>query len=232
MKERIFCRFFSFFLALCGMFSAFTMRASAAGVYRSVSLAPDKKQVALTFDDGPHPRLTKEILSILEEYEIKATFFMIGENVRNYPEAARAVAAAGHEIGNHTDTHKHLSGLNEASLIKELENCKNSICEVCGLTPTLFRPPEGATPSFVLRAAEAFSYPVILWSVDTKDWEVKNTGKIADSVLSGIKPGAIILLHDYIGKNSRTPDALRVLLPKLLDDGYEFVTVSELLGIS
>ena len=174
--------FSSFFLALCGMFSLFGIDASATTVYRSVSLEPGKKQVALTFDDGPHPRLTKEILSILEEYGIKATFFMIGENVRNYPEAARAVAAAGHEIGNHTETHKHLSGLNEASLTKELEKCKNSIYEICGLCPTLFRPPEGATPAFVLRAAEAFSYPVILWSIDTKDWEIKNTGKIADSV--------------------------------------------------
>lgn len=232
MTGRKFYRPLAFFLAVCGLFSAFGLKSAATGIYRSVSLDPDKKQVALTFDDGPHPRLTKEILEILDEYGVKATFFMIGENVKNYPEAAKAVADAGHEIGNHTETHKHLRSLNEATLTKELEACKNSIFSVCGVYPTLFRPPEGATPAFVLKCAERFSYPVILWSIDTKDWEIKNTGKIADSVLSGIKPGAIILMHDYVGKNSKTPAALRVLLPKLLEEGYEFVSVSELLGLS
>lgn len=231
MKRR-FYRVFAFFLAVCGLFCSFSVEISASCVYRSVSLAPGKKQVALTFDDGPHPRLTKEILAILEAYGIKATFFMIGENVENYPDVARAVADAGHEIGNHTETHRHLASLDEAVLTKELEACKESIFRVCGVYPSLFRPPEGATPAFVLRCAEKFSYPVILWSIDTKDWEVKSTGKIADSVLSGIKPGAIILLHDYVGKNSKTPEALRVLLPILLEQGYEFVTVSELLGLS
>ncbi|MBQ7172783.1 MAG: polysaccharide deacetylase family protein [Clostridia bacterium] len=223
-------RMFALFLAICGIFSVFTIKSAAVGVYRSVSLDPEKKQIALTFDDGPHPRLTLEILSILQEYGVKATFFMIGENARNYPEAARAVAAAGHEIGNHTEHHLHLSSLNEEGLLKELSACKNSIFSVCGVKPALFRPPEGAATQTVLRCAERFSYPVILWSIDTKDWEVKNAGKIADSVLSGIKPGAIILMHDYVGKNSKTPEALRRILPKLIEEGYEFVTVSELLG--
>ena len=232
MKGRKLGRVFAFFLAICGLFSAFDLKAAATSVYRSVSLEPGKKQVALTFDDGPHPRLTKEILAILEEYGVKATFFMIGENVNNYPEAAKAVADAGHEIGNHTEKHRHISSLNEATLTQELEACKKSIYSVCGVYPTLFRPPEGATPAFVLKCAERFSYPVILWSIDTKDWEIKSTGKIADSVLSGIKPGAIILMHDYVGKNSKTPDALRILLPSLLEQGYEFVTVSELLALN
>lgn len=232
MKRGIWIRIFSLFLAICGMFSSLTLKSAATAVYRSVLVEAGKKQVALTFDDGPHPSLTFEILSILEEYGIVATFFMIGENARNYPEAARAVAKAGHEIGNHTERHKHLSSLDESGLLKEMEAGKDSIQSVCGVEPTLFRPPEGATTKTVLRCAECFSYPVILWSIDTKDWEVKNAGKIADSVLSGIKPGAIILMHDYIGKNSKTPQALRKILPALLEEGYEFVTVSELLGLS
>lgn len=232
MKRKILCRIFAFFLAICGLFSAFGLKVAAIGVYRSVSLKTDKKQVALTFDDGPHPRLTKEILAILKEYGVKATFFMIGENVKTYPEIAKAVADAGHEIGNHTEKHRHISSLNESSLTQELEACKDHIFEVCGVYPTLFRPPEGVTSAFVLKCAEKFSYPVILWSIDTKDWEIKNTGKITDSVLSGIKPGAIILMHDYVGKNSKTPAALRALLPRLLEQGYEFVTVSELLAVT
>ena len=232
MKRCFLIRSLTIFLAICGSFTAFSIESGAVGVYRSISIGSEKKQVALTFDDGPHPRLTLEILSILEEYGVKATFFMIGENARNYPDAARAVAAAGHEIGNHTEHHRHLSSLDEAGLAKELEDCRNSIQSVCGVLPTLFRPPEGATSKVVLNCAERFSYPVILWSIDTKDWERKNAGKIADSVLSGIKPGAIILMHDFVGTNSQTPQALRGILPALIEQGYEFVTVSELLGLT
>lgn len=198
-----------------------------APVYRSVKT--DSMKIALTFDDGPHPRQTERILSILAEYELRATFFMVGVNVRNYPDAARAVAAAGHEIGNHTFSHRHLRNLNGQELFEELKQCENAIEEICDCRPTLFRPPEGAINSFVEDCSAKGEYRVILWSLDTRDWERKNTEQIVKCVLSNVKPGDIILMHDYIGYNSRTPEALAILLPELLERGFEPVTVSELL---
>lgn len=196
-------------------------------VYRSVP--NEKKQIAVTFDDGPHPILTPRILEILEKYQVRATFFMVGVNVNNYSEAAKAVQEHGHEIGNHTYSHRHLSQMNAAALQSDLAKCEEIIVNVCGRRPCLFRPPEGVVNQSVRRCGAEKDYSLILWSIDTKDWEVKNASKIADTVLKNIQPGDIILLHDYVGTQSKTPEALEIILPKLLAQGYEFVTVSELL---
>ena len=198
-------------------------------VYRSVET--DTKKIALTFDDGPHPTLTPRILEILKKYDVKATFFMVGENVVNYPESARSVVQAGHEIGNHTYSHRHVSGMNEDTLKKELALCEDALFELCEYRTHLFRPPEGAVTQCVERCTEAGDYALILWSLDTRDWENKRTDRIVDAVINHIRPGDIILMHDYIGVKSKTPEALEILLPELLRRGYEPVTVSELLGI-
>ena len=197
--------------------------------YRSVQT--DSMRIALTFDDGPHPYLTKRILDILEKYNVKATFFMVGENIRNYPDAARMVIARGHEVGNHTDSHNHMSTLGRDAVMRELGGCEDALEELCEYRPHLFRPPQGAVNSFVERCAEEGDYTLILWSLDTRDWECKSTEQIVDEVISKVQPGDIILMHDYIGKNSKTPEALEILLPKLLERGFEPTTVSSLLGL-
>lgn len=190
------------------------------------------KKIALTFDDGPHPTQTRKILSILDRYGVKATFFMIGQNVENYPEAAKAVAESGNEIGNHTFSHRHLSKTDNEKLSEEIERCGEKIQSVCGYQTKLFRPPEGVVSETVQRCAGERGYSLILWSIDTRDWETKNAQRIVNEVLKNVQSGDIILMHDYIGKNTKTPEALEILLPKLLALGYEPVTVSELLGIT
>jgi len=186
-------------------------------------------KIALTFDDGPHPSYTPEILSILEEYGIKATFFMIGENVGYYTDTALKVIEAGHELGNHTFTHPRLKQFTDKGLTDEILTTEESIYELGEYRPHLFRPPEGVCSDRVADIAEKYGYTVVLWTVDTMDWAHTPPQKIADNVISNIRPGGIILCHDYIVKNSPTPEALRIFIPKLLESGYKFVTVSELL---
>ncbi len=211
------------------LFRCFPISVSAESeVYRSVKT--DSMQIALTFDDGPHPRQTGEILRILDTYGVKATFFMVGVNVVNYPDAARAVLAGGHEVGNHTFSHTHLNRISESELAVELERCEDALEELCEYRPHLFRPPEGAINEKVAHCSEDQDYRLILWSLDTRDWESRDCDKIVETVLSQVQPGDIILMHDYIGRGSQTPQALEKLLPRLLESGYEPVTVSRLLG--
>ena len=198
-------------------------------VYRSVKT--NTKRIAITFDDGPHPYLTERILKTLDGYGVKATFFMVGVNVVNYPDAAKAVISAGHEVGNHTFSHDDMKRLSEAQVQRELGLCEDALEELCEYRPHLFRPPEGAVNTYIEHCTERNDYTMILWSLDTRDWENKNTELIVDRVLSSIRAGDIILLHDYIGRASKTPEALEILLPKLLEAGYEPVTVSQLLGV-
>ena len=155
---------------------------------------------------------------------------MVGRNVINYPDAARAVLAAGHEIGNHTFTHGRVAALNEATLAEEIGRCEDALEELCEYRPHLFRPPEGALTEALMRCTEPGDYRVVLWSLDTRDWDNKNADEIVACVLQRIKPGDIILMHDYIGRKSKTPEALERLLPELLRRGFEPVTVSRLLG--
>ena len=198
-------------------------------VYHSVKT--DSMKIAITFDDGPHPRLTQEILDILAEYSVHATFFMVGVNVMNYPDAARAVIAAGHEVGNHTYSHRHMQKMSEYQVAAELGGCEDALEELCEYRPHLFRPPEGAINTYVRHCSDRYDYTLILWSLDTRDWENKNTEQIVDEVISKVCPGDIILMHDYIGRGSKTPEALRILLPQLMEAGFEPVTVSQLIGL-
>ncbi|MBR2927195.1 MAG: polysaccharide deacetylase family protein [Clostridia bacterium] len=196
-------------------------------VYRSVET--DSMKIAITFDDGPHPTQTKQILDILDAYGVKATFFMVGVNVINYPDAARDVISRGHEVGNHTFSHSIMTHLNEAEVKREMERCEQALAELCDYHPHILRPPQGALNPQVQKCTLEADYSIILWSLDTRDWESKDEEKIVDCVLSSVKSGDIILMHDYIGRKSKTPQALERLLPELLARGFEPVTVRELL---
>ena len=218
------------FLALFLLFTAFSLPIRAeCEVYRSGK--SNTMQIAITFDDGPHPYLTPRILEILERYGVEATFFMVGVNVRNYPDAARAVIEAGHEVGNHTFTHGHMKRLSPAEVEREIGECEAALEELCEYRPHLFRPPEGAVNTYIAHCSEENDYKLILWSLDTRDWENKSTEEIVERVLSSVTAGDIILMHDYIGRSSKTPEALEILLPRLIERGYEPVSVSRLLGL-
>lgn len=188
----------------------------------------DRMEIALTFDDGPHPHYTPIILDILEEYGIKATFFMVGENVKYYESTAQAVIDAGHEVENHTFTHKSMGKLNSNDMRREIGECEDAIGYLTEYRTRFLRPPEGKMSQTVRDVIRELDYKVILWDVDTRDWAHTPPPDIANNILSSIEAGDIILMHDFIGHNSPTPEALRIVIPELLDRGYKFVTVSEL----
>lgn len=186
----------------------------------------DKKMIALTFDDGPDPNVTERILETLSQYNAKATFFMLGKNAQAYSNVAKKVADAGHEIANHTIEHPDLVTLSIEGIQNQLVQSQNQIEEATGKRPIYFRPPYGSYNDNVLNIAKESNQKVIMWSVDTRDWESKNPAAINQIVQTYARPGSIILMHDI---HSTTADALPQVLEFLSNQGYEFVTVSELL---
>lgn len=212
-----------------GSILASTFGSDIAWVYRCNRMA--EKKVTLTFDDGPHPKLTPLILDVLKEYGVHATFFMIGENAERYPEIVNRILDEGHEIGNHTYSHVQTTKIDRANIKEEILHCESVIEEISNTRPKVFRPPCGAIDADLGTLCESLGYRVVLWSIDTRDWCHIPSLEIAESVLNGIKDGDIILMHDYIGANSPTPDALKKIIPALLARGYEFTLVSDLLEI-
>ncbi len=225
------------YASACGQLSyAFSDIYSAiSGVpYSSSKVFHNKKnqemKIALTFDDGPHPIYTPIILDILKEYGIHATFFMVGENVAHYRDVAERVLTEGHEVGNHTYSHPHLLNMTYGTLLDEMLGCEDVLFTLSEYKPHLFRPPEGLVDKDVISIADKLEYSVILWNVDTRDWANTPSDKIVENVIKNTDSGDIILMHDYIGYNSPTPEALRKYIPILLKKGFKFVTVSELLN--
>lgn len=189
-------------------------------IYNKV-IDKDKKQVALTFDDGPNYN-TNKVLEVLKEYNVPATFFVLGSKINKNESILQRIADNGHEIGNHTYNHKILTRLKEEEILKEIEDTNNKIYEVTGNYPKLLRPSYGIVNNTVKKLSE---YPIIIWDIDTLDWKYHNSKKIAKRVLSKVEDGDIILMHDVY---SSTANALKILIPELQKNGYIFVTVSEL----
>ncbi len=188
------------------------------------------KKVALTFDDGPHPRYTHEILEILKEYDVTATFFVVGINAMRYPDAFAELAESNCEIGNHTYSHSNIRYAERGKIEREILECQNEIAKQSGKQPTLFRPPEGRFNQYLEETAACMNYRIILWSIDTKDWAHTPSDIIVHNVLNQLDHGDIILMHDYISGQNTTCDALRMLIPAIQSKGYEFVSVSELIS--
>lgn len=187
------------------------------------------KKIALTFDDGPHPRRTPEIVNILDKYDIKATFFVIGVNVKNYPETMNVVMQRGHEIANHTYSHNVLKDMDTGEIFKEIFNTEAEISKLDGKSSNLIRPPCGLYGQGLVDYAIENDYKIVLWNIDTHDWAHESSECIVKNVLTNVKGGDIILFHDYTSGENNTPQALNILIPKLKALGYEFVTVSQLL---
>ncbi len=189
----------------------------------------ESMKIALTFDDGPHPRQTPMILDLLDRYGIKATFFTVGINAYYYPDVLASIAARGHEIGNHTYSHPHVAHINQSVLENEIAKCEETVYQITDRRTKLFRPPEGMIDSAVLNALQNLDYRVILWDIDTRDWAHTSPEEIAENIISKISSGDIILMHDYIGSNSPTCEAMQIFIPELIAKGYKFVVVSELI---
>ena len=225
MRKRVLTALLAILIATSGAFGA---HAETKNVFRANRSAVGK--VALTFDDGPHPRYTHEILEILGEYGVTATFFVIGVNVENYPVAFEEIVESGCEIGNHTYSHKNVTAMSAADIERELDMTEQAIMKHTPKKPALFRPPQGAYDARVEEIAQKREYDIILWSIDTLDWAHTPPDKISASVVSALDKGDIILMHDYTSHGNSAIAALRELIPRLLARGYEFVTVSELIG--
>ncbi len=190
----------------------------------------EEKYISLTFDDGPHPKYTDQILALLEQYGIKATFFMIGSNVASYPEVAKRVQEKGHEIGAHTYSHPHMKKISLHALAEELTKSEKVFAEYGLPKPALFRPPEGFRSPEQVRLLEERGYRVVIWSLDTKDWQGRPSSHMVSQATSYVQGGDVLLFHDYISGQNTTITAIEELIPKLLADGYHFVTVSELIN--
>lgn len=192
------------------------------GWYMSPADFPKKaKAVALTYDDGPS-KYTPQILDCLQRYNAKATFFVVGNCANTYPDTLLRAYNMGMEIGNHTLNHPKLTSISSSSVSYQLNTTANIVENITGARPYLVRPPYGSYNSSVLKTANA---PFILWSIDTLDWKTRNAQKTVNAVLSNVKDGDIILMHDLYGA---TAEATETIVPALIEMGFDLVTVSEL----
>lgn len=189
----------------------------------------DTKLVALTFDDGPDPLFTQQVLDQLAAYNARGTFFVLGIQVEQFPEVLRATALAGHEIASHGWAHRVPTHLSADALLAEIKRSEFAIKEAAGAYPVCWRPPCGIFNASNVRVLRERSYSVILWDVDPKDWERPGAAVIAERVLSRVRPGSVVLLHDSGGDRTQTMAALAKILAGLSKQGYQFVTVSDLI---
>ncbi len=185
--------------------------------------------IALTFDDGPHAEKTPEILDILKEHEISATFFIVGENADINEDIVERIINEGHEIGNHTFGHEYLGGKPRRVMEREIDLCDDVIFNHSEYNTILFRPPGGIYDATLTSVCAERGYSVVLWSIDTRDWTGAPAYLIENEVMKYADDGAIVLMHDYVCGESHTAEALRSFIPKLKKLGYRFVTVSELI---
>jgi peptidoglycan-N-acetylglucosamine deacetylase len=189
-----------------------------------------QRVVAITFDDGPNPVYTPQILEIFSEARGKATFFMIGEQMKNHPEVVRQVAELGHEIGNHTFTHPKLSQLSLEDCIEEIDQTEKLIEEMTGRKPVIFRPPYLDYNQDNVTMLQQKGYSMIgALNLEAHDWEQPGVEHILDKSRDVVKNGGILIFHDGFGDRSQTIEAVRMLVSELTSQDYHLVTVSELL---
>lgn len=183
-----------------------------------------QKQVALTFDDGPDPRTTPQVLDMLKKYHAKATFFMLGGKISGNETLVKRIADEGNEVGNHSFDHSNFTKLSHEQIVSQIESTNSLIEKACGKKPIYFRPPYGATDE---RVKQAVGMSQLLWTVDTKDWENHNTSAIMTNIKNQLRPNGIILMHDI---HQTSVNALPTVLDYLVNQGYHFVTVSQLMA--
>ncbi len=207
--RRIFCAL------ICISFLIFPVRAAQPAGY-----------IALTFDDGPSGRITRRLLEGLEQRGVQATFLLCGYRLKDYPDTARAIFDAGHEIGIHGYSHKDMSKMPQQEILREIRDTAALL--PAGCSPVFLRPPGGCLNERVLRAACTEGLAVLNWSVDPKDWEDPGAQAVQAAVMDAVKDGDVILLHDmYDG----TVDAAFAIIDKLQEQGFRFVTASQLAAI-
>lgn len=224
--------------AAAASYAGYATMAPASQLYgRTLTHGSDPGQMALTFDDGPNDPHTLHLLDVLDKYNARATFFLIGKYVRQRPDIVRAIAAAGHEIGNHTESHPNLILVAAARLRQELADCNKVLEDALGTKITLFRPPFGGRRPNVLRTARGMGLSPVMWSVTGYDWSAKSAAEIVGKVNRQVNPrhkaqGEIVLLHDgghlaFGTDRSYTVEATRLLLERY--SAKKFVSATDLM---
>lgn len=186
---------------------------------------PNKKMIAITLDDGPHKSNTLRTVELFEKYDGRATFLMLGKNVKQYPEIVKTVYEQGFEIGSHSWDHPDLRKLDANGIEKQIADTQNEIFKITGYEPEIIRPPYGAVNETAKQVIANNGMKIALWNVDTEDWKVKNAQKIKETIVNKAFDGAVILIHDI---HTFTIDGLEMALEELSRNGYQFVTLETL----
>ena len=186
----------------------------------------DQKMISISFDAAWGNEDTQQLIDILGKYNVKATFFVVGEWVDKYPESVKALHDAGHEVMNHSNTHAHMSKLSRDEIIADVNACNDKIEAVTGARPTLIRPPYGEYDDNVVSSIRSMGMEPIQWDVDSLDWKDLCAADITKRVTSKVQPGSIVLFHNAA---KHTPEALPTILESLLQQGYTFVPISQLI---
>jgi peptidoglycan/xylan/chitin deacetylase (PgdA/CDA1 family) len=193
------------------------------------SVHVDGPYIALTFDDGPHQKLTPRLLDLLAEHHIHVTFFVVGENAIEHPEILQRAVREGHEIGNHTWSHPNLAKMSDENVRSQIKRTEEAITNAIGSRPILFRPPYGSVTAHQKRFIhDELGYEIILWEVDPLDWKNPGPNVVSSRILKETHPGSIVLAHDI---HAQTIQAMPATLTELGAKGFKFVTVSELLKL-
>lgn len=199
-------------------------------IIRQVEISGSDKPIALTIDDGPWGDVSLQMLKILKQNQIKATFFWVGKNVQTYPDIARQVVADGHAIGNHTWHHWYYR-MNPATAAAEIDNTNRVIYDTTGVKTSLFRPPGGYMHNGLVAYARSQNNAIMMWSAELGEFRIKSVPVYVNNVLKQAQPGAIVLMHDGGGNHKKSVQALPYIIEGLKKRGYRFVTVPELLDI-
>lgn len=218
------CAVLTLTAAIAGSVKIFAASEKKLPVY---CVETEKKQIAISFDAAWGNDDTETLINILKEYDVPATFFVVGQWVDKYPESVKALSDAGHEVQNHSNTHPYLTKLSRQDISDEIIACNEKIESITGKKPTLIRPPYGDYNNDVIDTVNSLKMTAVQWSVDSLDWKPEATAEsICNRVVSKVKPGSIILCHNDA---EHTPEALPNILKCLKDEGYEFVFISDLI---
>lgn len=225
-------------MAICVLLAALTIVVGASGVQGAVEASTGQRKIpiycvqkeekiaSLSFDAAWGNEDTQQLIDILAKYNVKATFFVVGQWVDKYPESVKALYEAGHEIQNHSNTHPHMPTLSIEKMTEEVNKCNDKIQAITGVRPILLRPPYGDYSNSLIETLQGLNMYCIQWDVDSLDWKDPPSSDIVKRVTTKVKDGSIVLFHNA-AKN--TPAALPQIIEKLQADGYQLVPISQLI---
>lgn len=203
----------------------------------TVRQGADKPYIAITFDDGPHPQYTPKILEILKEKQVPATFFMVGRHILKYPDIAMRVRAEGHDVGNHTFSHRDMVAVSRKTILKEVNDADTAIRKILGIRTKLFRPPRGLLSAAAKKLLVENGYKVAYWTVSAQDWRRDTPKTMVKRILRHIRYGGIILFHDSGallrsegGRRACTIEALPMVIDELRAGGFQIVRLSQMIN--